>query len=173
MIHNERYLRLGAREIAVYAMLGALAFALKVTLAGLPNIEPVSLLVIVYTVVLGKKALWPIYTYVALEFIMWGPGVWNISYLYIWAILYLLSRLLREIQSSLGWAVLSGAFGMFFGLLCTPVYLIAGGWAYAVSWWLSGIPYDLLHCGGNFILTMLLFRPLCNVLKRLKRQTLG
>ena len=170
MIHEKKS-RLTTREIAVYAMLGAVAFALKMALAGLPNIEPVSLLVITYTVVLGRKALWPIYTYVLLEMITWGPGFWNINYLYIWAVLYLLTRAFRKMESPLGWAVLSGAFGMSFGLLCAPVYLIGGGWAYMVSWWLSSIPYDLLHCAGNFAITLLLFRPVCHVLERLKRQS--
>ena len=41
-----------AGEIAVLGLLGAVLFAGKIALAGLPNIEIVSLLVIVYTVVL-------------------------------------------------------------------------------------------------------------------------
>ena len=43
-------------ELIVLALLGALMFAAKMALAALPNIEPVSLLVTVYTVVYGKKA---------------------------------------------------------------------------------------------------------------------
>ena len=48
------------REITLYALLGALLFALKMAMAGLPNIEPVSLLVMVYAVVFGRKSLWAI-----------------------------------------------------------------------------------------------------------------
>ena len=56
-----------AGEIAVLGLLGAVLFAGKIALAGLPNIEIVSLLVIVYTVVLGWRALFPVYVYVLLE----------------------------------------------------------------------------------------------------------
>ena len=89
-------------ELIVLALLGALMFAAKMCLAGLPNIEPVSLLVIVYTVVFGKKALYPIYVYVMLEILFWGLGLWNIMYLYVWLVLFLLVLLMRSMKSSWG-----------------------------------------------------------------------
>ena len=73
----------------------------------------------------------------------------------------------KGLEIPLGWALLSGAFGLLFGLLCAPVYACTGGPAFAVSWWISGIPYDLLHCGGNFFLALTLFAPLRKLLGRL------
>lgn len=147
-------------------MLGGLTFAAKVVMMSLPNIEPVSLLVMVFAVVYGKKALFPIYVYVLLEFVLFGFGLWSAAYLYVWALLALAAWLLRNMRSALGWAVLSGGFGLLFGALCTPVYLVSGGPAFALSWWLSGIPFDLLHCAGNFALALVLFKPLCRLLSR-------
>lgn len=160
--------RLSVQEVALFALLGALMYALKMSMAVLPNIEPVSLLVIVYTLVFGRRALWPVFIYVLLEFLTWGVALWTINYLYIWVLLHLLTGLLRPMDAPLGWAVLSGAFGLCFGLLCAPVYWFAGGWAYALSWWLSGIPYDLLHCAGNFCMTLLLYKPCRRALQKLK-----
>lgn len=151
--------KLPAKDITLYAILGAILYALKMVMAGLPNIEPVSLLIMVYAVVFGPKALWAVYIYALLECFTWGFNTWTVSYLYIWLILFLLARLLRNMESPLSWAILSGGFGMCFGLLCAPVCLFSCGWAYAVSWWVSGIPYDLLHCGGNFVIALCLFRP--------------
>jgi len=71
--------------------------------------------------------------------------------------LALTAWLLRGMQSPLGWAVLSGTFGLLFGALCTPVCLLTGGPAFALSWWVSGIPFDLAHCAGNFALALALF----------------
>lgn len=159
--------RLSVRELVLFALLGAVMFAGKMAMAGLPNIEPVSLLVILYTLAFGRKALWSIYLYVALECVVWGLNTWSISYLYVWLVLYLASRLLRGMDSPLGWAVVSGSFGLFFGLLCTPVQLCIGGWACAVSWWISGIPFDLAHCAGNFAMALLLYRPCRRVLEEL------
>ncbi|MDE7262268.1 MAG: hypothetical protein K2N78_09465 [Oscillospiraceae bacterium] len=156
-----------ARETAVMGLLSALLFGAKMVMAPLPNIEPVSLLVIVYTVVLGLRALIPVYVYVLLEITTWGLGYWSIYYLYVWAVLALAALLLRKMQSPLGWAALSGAFGLCFGALCALSYWVAGGWAFALSWWVSGIPFDLLHGAGNFALALFLFKPCRTVLSRL------
>lgn len=147
-------------RLVLLSQLGVLLFVLKIAMAGLPNIEPVSLLVMVYTVTLGRWALVPIYLYVALEYIVWGLNLWSICYLYIWLFLWILSWLLRKMDSALGWAVLSGAFGMCFGFLCALVYIPVDGWAFAFSWWISGIPFDALHCAGNFFMALVLFSPL-------------
>ena len=152
------------------SLLGALLFACKMAMAGLPNVEPVTLLVILYSVVFGRKALWAIYLYVGLEVITWGLQVWVINYLYIWALLWLLAQLLRDLKHPLVWAILAGAFGLFFGAMCAPVYLVTNGWAYALSWWVSGIPFDIAHCAGNFVMALLLFKPLRELLEKLCRR---
>ena len=46
-------------------------------------------------------------------------------------------------------------------------YLAVGGWAFALSWWVQGIPFDIIHCGGNFCMALVLFRPLRSLLERL------
>ena len=159
-------------ELLTLTMLGTLMFGAKMAMAGLPNIEPVSLLILVYTVVFGIKALYAVYVYVGLEMLIWGLGLWNINYLYIWPILMLLALVFRRMESPWGWAILSGAFGLAFGALCTPVYCITGGWAFGLSWWISGIPFDVVHCGGNFVIALLLMKPLTKMLSTLKRKYL-
>lgn len=159
--------KLSLTQLTTFAMLGALTFALKVAMMGLPNIEPVSLMVMLFAVTFGRKALYPIYTYVALECLVYGLNFWSISYLYVWALLALIAWLCRKMTHSLAWALLSAAFGLLFGLLCAPVQLFIGGWAYALSWWISGIPFDLLHCAGNFVIALLLFCPMRKLMARL------
>lgn len=157
------------KELALFGVLGGLTFAAKVVMAPLPNIEPVSLLVMLFAVVLGKRALYPIYVYVLLEFALFGFGLWSVSYLYVWPLLAGAVLALRDMDSALGWALLAGTFGLLFGALCAPVYLFTGGWAFALSWWVNGIPFDLLHCAGNFALALVLFKPLRRVLDELYR----
>ena len=158
-------------ETVLFGILGGMTFLAKILMAGLPNIEPVSLLVMLFAVTFGRKALYPIYVYVLLEFVLYGVNLWSINYLYIWLILAAAARLLRGMTHPLGWALLSGVFGLFFGLLCAPLYGFTGGWAFAVSWWISGIPYDLaqgLSPGGSAdLLALALFGPLRKLLNRL------
>ena len=153
----------------LFGVLGSLTFAAKVAMAGLPNIEPVSLFVMLYAVVFGKKCVYPIYTYVAMEILFFGLHLWSINYLYIWMILAICAWLLRSVKNPFVWALLSGGFGLLFGLLCTPVYAISGGIGYAVSWWIAGVPYDLPHAVGNFVIALVLFVPLRQLLTKLYR----
>lgn len=151
----------------MFGMLGGLMFAGKVALMALPNVEPVSLLVMLFAVVFGRKCLYAIYVYVLLELLLHGFHLWVFNYLYIWALLAGVAWLLREMRQPLGWALLSGVFGLLFGVLCAPVYLVVGGPMYAVSWWVSGIPFDMIHALSNFVIALVLFVPLRTLLERL------
>lgn len=148
-------------------MLGALTFGAKVAMSGLPNIEPVSLMVMLFAVVFGLKCLYPIYLYVLMEVMLYGINLWNINYLYIWAILAVISILLRNLRHPVWWALISGAFGMAFGLLCSPVYMAIGGFDYGIRWWLSGLAFDIPHAIGNFVIALALFVPLRRLLEKL------
>ncbi len=159
--------KLSLGELILFGILGALVFAMKVVMAALPNIEPVTLCLLVFAVVFGWKALYPAYVYVVLEILCFGLGTWNICYLYIWAIPVMLGILLRNMQDKLGWALVSGLYGLFFGALCAIVDVFIGGAAYAVAKWASGIPFDIAHCVGNFCLALVLFRPLRELIARL------
>ena len=155
------------REVALFGILAALTFGAKVAMSFLPNIEPVSLMVMLYAVVFGRKGLYPIYLYVLMEILFYGIQLWNINYLYVWAILFVAARMMRQSTEPVAWALLSGVFGLFFGLLCAPVYIFSGGIGFAISWWVGGIPFDLLHCAGNFVMALVLFLPLKKLLERM------
>lgn len=155
------------RGLVTMAALSAILLIGQLGMAFLPNIEPVSTLIILYTLAYKKQVFPIIYTFVLLEGILFGFGIWWVSYLYIWSILALIVLLLRKMDAALLWAVVSGAFGLSFGALCAIPYLISGGPGAAFSYWTSGIPYDVLHCAGNFVLTLVLYRPLLTLLRRL------
>ena len=159
--------KLTVRELVRFAVLGAMTFAAKYVMSFLPNIEPVSLCVMLYAVVFGKKWVYPVYLYVLLEILFYGINLWNINYLYIWAVLGTAAYCLRDMEGRLGWAILSGSFGLLFGALCGIADVFVGGISYAVARWVSGIPFDIAHCAGNFFMALLLFVPLRKLLERL------
>jgi energy-coupling factor transport system substrate-specific component len=159
--------KLTVRQIVLFGMLGALIFAAKYVMAFLPNIEPVSLMVMLCAVVFGRKAAYPIALYVVMEFLFYGLGLWNINYLYIWAILAIAAGQMRNVRGALPWAILSGTFGLLFGALCAPVDVVIGGFGYAAAKWVSGIPFDVAHCVGNFAIALVMFIPMRNLLEKL------
>ena len=162
--------KISIQQIALFGVLGALTFGAKVAMSWLPNIEPVSLFVMVFAVVFGRKCLYPIYLYVMLEILIYGLGTWNLMYLYVWALLALAAFFMRKAEQPLAWALLSGVFGMAFGFLCAPVDFLLGDLGYVVSKWISGIPFDVMHCAGNFLMALILFVPLRNLVEKLYRK---
>jgi energy-coupling factor transport system substrate-specific component len=159
------------KDIAIIGMMSAIMIAVQVVLGFIPNIELVSLLVILYTLVFGWNALYIIYVFVAVEGLIYGIGPWWINYLYIWTVLFIIAMLLRRMKTTLLWAVISGAFGLSFGALCSIPYFITGGINSGFAYWVQGIPFDLAHCAGNFIAALVLFRPLYLILDKINRQT--
>lgn len=157
-------------EVALFGVLGGLTFAAKFAMSFLPNVEPSSLMVMLFAVVFGWKGIFPTYVYVALEILIYGPNVWNIPYLYIWLFLFAAAWLMRKMTHPVSWALLSGVFGLIFGLLCVPTTWIMSGFASGLAWWLSGIPYDIAHCAGNFVIALVLFVPLRKLLTKLYGQ---
>lgn len=159
-------LKLTVREMVLFGILGAMTFAAKYVMSFLPNIEPSSLMVMLFAVVFGKKWVYPTYLYVAMEVLFYGINLWTINYLYIWAVLAVAALLLKDMKSSLGWAMVSGIFGLLFGVLCGIVDVFIGGFSYAVTKWISGIPFDISHCVGNFVIALVLFPPLRDLLEK-------
>ena len=160
-------MKLKAREIVILGLMTAMLLLAQVGMSFLPNIELVSLLIIVYTLVFRKKVLFIIYTFVLLEGLIYGFGTWWISYLYVWTVLAGVTWLLRDMESPLGWAIVNAAFGLLFGALTAIVNLFISGIGGMVSYWIAGIPFDLLHCAGNFATALVLYKPLMLLLRRL------
>lgn len=155
-------------QIVTIGVLSAILLVGQLGLAFLPNIEIVSTLIILYSQIYKKQVFSIIFIFVLLEGIIFGFGIWWISYLYIWNILALIVLIFQKIDSAVLWAVISGIFGLLFGALCAIPYLLSGGPGAAFAYWSAGIPYDILHCCGNFALTLILYKPLLQLLKYLQ-----
>ena len=74
-------------------------YVTQVVMSQLPNIEAVSLLIIVTTCLLGVKALFSVYIFVICEIFTYGLHIWSINYLYVWAILVIAVLCTRKFAS--------------------------------------------------------------------------
>ena len=141
----------------------------KWILASLPNIEVVSLFTIVYTVFFGSTAFFAVIVFIIVEGIIYGIGWWFYGYLLAWPILFLIAYILRKRANRVNMSVASALFGLSFGMLCGIPYGIMFGLKAAVAWWIAGIPYDILHGVGNFIICLFLYDPLIRALNVVKK----
>ena len=155
------------RELAELAVITALMIALKEAMNALPNIHPVMLLLILSVRRYGRRALYPALGFSLVECLLYGFGMWSVSYLYIWPLSVLLALPFRRNDSPLFWACFAGVFGLCFGALSALTTLFLFGWHSAVAYWVSGIPFDLIHCVSNFILVLILYNPLTRVMNKI------
>ena len=132
----------------------------QVALAALPNIHLVAVFVILAALLFGWKALFSVYIFVMMEGLIYGFSMWFVNYLYVWTVLAILAILFRKNRSVWFWTAVAGIFGLLFGALCAIPYFIVGGWAGAFCYWVAGIPFDLVHCVSNAVLTFVLLMPL-------------
>lgn len=159
--------RISVRDIALIGMLACTMEAGKLALSIVPNVEIVSILIVLYTVCFGKKTLYGIIVFVLIECAVWGIGLWTFMYLYIWPLLGIAAYMFRKVDSKWFWSVFAAIFGMLFGPLCSLTYLVTGGPYMAFTWWIAGIPWDIIHCIANFVVMAVLYVPLGRLLRRL------
>ncbi|MBP3665131.1 MAG: hypothetical protein J6J03_08235 [Tyzzerella sp.] len=160
-------MKLSVKNIALLGVMIAILEVAKNVLAFLPNVELVTLLIILYTLHFGKLTLFIVPAFILVEGCMYGFGLWWIMYAYIWPLLSLVTMLFRKQDSVWFWAIFAGLYGLLFGPLCSITYVITSGVHTTFSWWVAGIPFDIIHCISNFVLCLVLFKPLRNVMKRL------
>ena len=146
--------------------MGGILFVTKLALANIPNVNMNAVLIILCAVFFGWRSYYSLAIYILLEGLIFGFHVWWISYVFIWPILVLICVLMRKNDDALLWAVVAGAWGLAFGpLMYIPYFCIMGGWGGYFTMWVAGLAYDLTHCISNFLVTLVLYRPLKRALE--------
>ena len=161
--------KLSVRELCILSLLGALMLALQVAASGLPNIHLTAPIIIITAVFFGWKSLYAIAVFIMLEGLVWGFGLWWACYWYLWPALVIPAIFMRRNRSPLIWAVVAALHGLLFGALYALPFFFVGGWEMVLAKWISGIPFDLAHCAGNFIITLLLFNPLYKTFEKVMK----
>lgn len=161
------------KDIATIGMMAAMLETVKFVFQSIPNVEFVTLFIILFTLYLGPKTLIAVWAFVGLECVVWGFGLWTIMYVYIWPVLVFLTLLLSRFKSPIPFILLAACFGLGFGALCTIPYFFIGGVKTAFAWWMAGVPYDILHGISNGVGAAFLFYPLNRLLNRIKTETIN
>ncbi len=164
-----------AQDAATVGLMIAVIEVCKLFMQGLPNIELTSFLVILFTLRFGRLSLYAIPAFILIEGLIYGFGLWWVMYLYAWPLLAIVTRVFARHDSAFFWAMVSGVFGLLFGLLCAIPYFFIGfaggglsqGFTQMLAWWIAGIPFDLIHGVSSFAIMLALYRPMSNLLARM------
>ncbi len=161
------------RSMIVFSMLGAVMFAAKIAFEALPNIHPVAMLIMTFTVVYRSRALIPIYLFVILFGAYYGFSIWWLPFLYIWlfpwAITMLLPRRMPRKMAMIVYPIVCGLCGLLYGVCYAPAQALLFGYDFSMmcKWIAAGLPFDILHGLGNIGMGLLVY-PLSELLQKLE-----
>lgn len=167
-------MKLKTRELAIFAMLGAIMYLSKIIMEWIPNVHLLGMLTMAYTLVYRRKALYPIYVYVFLNGALAGFNAWWIPYLYVWTVLWAVTMLLPKNMpkriAPFVYMMVCALHGFGFGILYAPAQALMFGLSFeaTLAWIASGCPFDVIHGISNFFCGMLIV-PIASVLRMLER----
>lgn len=177
------YLRFEEKEsdskvIAMLAALAALAIAGRVLMAGVPNIQPSTFIIVVSGYVFGPLSGFMVGSTTALvsNFFL-GQGPWTLWQMLAWGLAGILSGLLgrgRLLEGRWRLSLYCGAWGFIYGWILNAYFLL--GFVYPLTWnsvlatYGAGLWFDLFHALGNFAFAFALGPGLVKMLERYKKR---
>ena len=158
-------------ETVLFAVLGAIMFCSKLLMEALPNIHLLGMFTMVFAIVFRKKGLVPIYVYAMLCGLYAGFNAWWVPHLYIWTILFAVTLALpQKMPQKVAFVVYPAVcclHGLLYGTLYAPAQALFFGLSFksTIAWIIAGLPFDIIHGVGNFVLGFLVL-PLSALLKK-------
>lgn len=155
-------------RLTLIALLAALAVVGRYAFQFVPNIQPVTTIIILSAFFLGPVSgiiLAFLTTY--LSNLVMGMGLWTVWQIAAWSIIGIISGMLGKIfqKNPLPILMVFSVFsGYFFGFVMSLAnYIIAGKF---LSYYLLGLPFDTYHAIGNAIFMVILFPVLSRIFAR-------
>ncbi len=145
------------RRIALDGMLCALAIVGRWALGALPNIQPVTVILILMAVYIGlwDSAASAVVVVTVTNMIM-GIGIWSLYQMFVWAVIAVVSGiLLKKHHHPLVMLLWSAAMGFVYGfaisLFSYRTFAANGGTSGFIAYWISGLTFDGFHALGNAV----------------------
>lgn len=158
------------------SLLTALVSVGRLSFSFLPNVQPMTVLLVCISLYFGwKNGLMVSILSVLVTNMMLGMGPWTFAQMSSYAVLILLTALIEDSYEFIPMPILqiyAGFLGILYGLVISIVQAPFFGWNIFIPYYLSGIGYDLLHAFGNVVFMPLLY-PVCMRVFRLTNKPLN
>lgn len=146
-------------KLTLLALLAALSVVGRFAFSFIPNVQPVTAIIIICGLFLGPIAamILTVLTTFLTNMIL-GMGIWTIWQIIAWALIGLISGLIGKYRKKHSLIVLT-VFAVFCGYLygfvvSLATFTIAGEF---IPYYLLGLPFDTAHAIGNGIFMVLLY----------------
>lgn len=147
------------QEISLIGILAAVNIASRLYLQALPNIKPVTSIIILSVFIFGLAfaAKLTIVTTIVSDIFL-GFGLYTIFQILAWLVICVISDFIAEIARKKGkmpplilMAIFCALMGYVFGFVVSFEKLMVGGPIMFWTYYLSGLAFDTLHALGNFV----------------------
>ena len=146
------------KEISLIGILAAVNIASRIALQALPNIKPVTSIIIISVMIFGLAfgiKLTIVTTLVSNIYL--GMGIWTIFQILAWIVICLLTQCLMDIFKKihkqphiLVMAIFAFLMGYVFGFIVSLDKFVVGGPSLFIVYYISGLLFDTFHAVGNF-----------------------
>ena len=152
-------------------MLVSIAVIGRVYMNFIPNVQPVTTLIIITAVLMGRINGVILATIsIIVSNLYLGFGTWTFPQVISFSLIALISGCFYHLKDKKHFiyllAIIGGLAGYFHGFIMSVFeYFIFGNfWAY----YLAGIPFDTYHAVGNVVITLILYQPIKSIFERTK-----
>ena len=145
------------------SMLASIAVIGRIYMTFIPNVQPMTTLIIITAVLMGRTNGVILATIsIIISNLYLGFGTWTFPQIISFSLIALIAGCFYRFKDKKYFiyilAVIGGFAGYFHGFIMSIFdYIIFGNfWAY----YLAGIPFDTYHAVGNIVITLILFQPI-------------
>ena len=165
-------------RVALTGVCAALIEAVKLALAFLPNVEGVTLLTALFGYCFGWTGVISSIIFVTIEPLIYGYNTWVLSYYLYWPFVAFLFMLLgrRGVRNRAVLTAVAVLLTFWFGILTSLVDVglftgfLTDFWRRFRIYYLRGTWFYVVQIACNAVVFPLLFRPLANLLGRLREK---
>lgn len=176
--------KIAIKDIVLTGLAAALLSAGKQALASIPNIEVVTLFIMLYAACFKPQiAFVATAVFIFIEIFIWGFNTWVFAYLIHWNLLALFTFFLArvfKIKNRFVYLAYTIVMTALFGVLTSFIDALVGwaktGLSFATLFtaiYLRGIYFYIVHVVGNAAINITLFAPIRDLLHKLMKKYYG
>ena len=156
------------QKFVILSICAIFGIAGRILLSPIPNVQPVTVIVLLAGIRLGAKESIFLSALIALfSNLILGHGIWTFYQAAAWSIIGCLGALFSDKLNSLNRLIFISIISAFlFNWIVSISILHAVGFELFLPYIIAGIPYDLLHVAGNITFMIWLSSPLSEIMSR-------
>ncbi|WP_225743422.1 ECF transporter S component [Marinilactibacillus sp. Marseille-P9653] len=165
-------------RLTVLALMIALVQTSRLVFSFLPNVQPVTTILILMTITFGVvDAIIVGCGSIIVSNLFLGMGPWTLSQVVAFTIIilvsYAFSLCIKKLDGDfIYWVIFSGVTGILFGFIISVIQALMYQMVFPafIGYWIAGIWFDVYHAIGNSVFMVLLYTPLIPMFNKINRK---